>query len=272
MVPLFSPSGLRRFDEAMCPGLLCVFDFDGTLSPIVAQPEQAHLPPEAMQRLVALMEYALVAIITGRSVADIRARLGFSPHFIAGNHGLEGVPGWEWRMQAYEEQCRGWKQTLAAALQDCARFDAGIVIEDKRYSLSVHYRQAQDPQRAEQALRELFASCLPQARVIGGKYVFNLMPDDSIDKGRALEQLMQISGACAAIYAGDDVTDEDVFRLHRPDVLTVRIEQSANSAAELFLPRREDIVLLLDALIDRLSKLRPKEEHGRPGKKACGGA
>jgi len=259
MIPLFSPSGLRRLDQVVCPGLLCVFDFDGTLSPIVAQPEHAHLPDDVMQRLIELKKHAPVALITGRSVADIRERLGFTPHFIAGNHGLEGVPGWEWRTQQYEQLCHGWKQKLVAALADHAHFDPGIAVEDKRYSLSIHYRHVKDPRQAVAALHALFASQTPEARVIGGKYVFNLMPDDAIDKGTALEQLMQISGACAAIYAGDDVTDEDVFRLHRPDVLTVRIEESPDSAAELFLHRREEIVQLLDALIERLSKLQPQE-------------
>lgn len=255
MIPLFSPAGLRRLDQVICPGLLCVFDFDGTLSPIVAHPEQAHLPGEVLQRLMALKKHAPVAVITGRSVADIRQRLGFEPHFIAGNHGLEGVPGWEGRTQQYEESCRAWGQKLGAALADHAFFDPGIAVEDKRYSLSIHYRHAKDHRRAAEALRALFASLIPEARVIGGKYVFNLVPDDAVDKGRALEQLMRISGACAAVYAGDDVTDEDVFRLHRPDVLSVRIEASSDSAAELFLQRREEIVPLLDELIARLCRL-----------------
>jgi trehalose 6-phosphate phosphatase len=253
MKPLFSESGLRRLDEVVCPGLLCVFDFDGTLSPIVAQPEQAHLPDDVMQRLVRLKTLAPVAIITGRSVADIRERLGFEPDFIAGNHGLEGVPGWEQLAQQYEEMCRCWKEKLARALRNHAHFDRGIRVEDKRYSLSVHYRLAHDQEQAANALLRLFAEQLPEARVIGGKYVFNLMPPGGADKGSALEQLMQISGTCGAIYAGDDVTDEDVFRLRRPDVLTVRIEQAPDSAAELFLQDRADIVRLLDELIRRLS-------------------
>lgn len=269
MIPLFSPAGLHRLDQVICPGLLCVFDFDGTLSPIVAQPEQAHLPEEVLQRLLSLKQHAPVAVITGRSVADIRRRLGFEPHFIAGNHGLEGVPGWEGRTQQYEERCGLWKRKLDAALADRARFDPGIAVEDKRYSLSIHYRHVKDHRQAAEALHALFAALMPEARVIGGKYVFNLVPDNAVDKGSALEQLMRISGACAAIYAGDDVTDEDVFRLHRPDVLSVRIEASSDSAAELFLQRREEIVPLLDELIGRLSRLQqPQAAQAKPVRQA----
>jgi len=263
MRPLFSETGLLRLDEVVCPGILCVFDFDGTLSPIVPQPEQAHLPEDVMQRLVELMKQAPVAIITGRSVTDIRERLGFEPHFIAGNHGLEGVPGWEPRMQQYETLCRSWKEKLARALRNHAHFDRGIRIEDKRYSLSVHYRLAHDQEQAAAALRKLFAEQLSEARVIDGKCVFNLLPPDAADKGSALEQLLQISGACAAIYVGDDVTDEDVFRLHRSDVLTVRIEQAPDSAAELFLHERAHIMQLLDELIRRLRVLK-QENTGQP--------
>jgi trehalose 6-phosphate phosphatase len=256
MKALFSESGMHRLDQVVCPGLLCVFDFDGTLSPIVAQPEHAHLPDDVMRRLVELMKHTPVAIITGRSVADIRERLGFAPHFIAGNHGLEGVPGWEPRAQRYEDICRSWRKKLERALQDHERFGPGIRIEDKRYSLSVHYRLAHDQEQAAAALHQLFATQIPEARVIGGKCVFNLLPPDAVHKGSALEQLMQISGACAAIYVGDDVTDEDVFRLHRPDVLTVRVEKAPHSAAELFLHDRAEIVQLLDELIRRLRTVR----------------
>src|SRR3569832_1307929 len=232
MIPLFSPSGLCRLVLVVCLGLLCVFDFVGSLSPIVAQPEHAHLPDDVMQRLIERKKHAPVALITGRSVADIRERLGFTPHFIAGNHGLEGVPGWEWRTQQYEQLCHGWKQKLVAALADHAHFDPGIAVEDKRYSLSIHYRHVKDPRQAVAALHALFASQTPEARVIGGKYVFNLMPDDAIDKGTAQEQLMQISGACAAIYAGGGGAGGGGGRRRRPGGRTGRGGGAPDGAAE----------------------------------------
>lgn len=255
MLPLFSEAGLSRLGAIVRQGMLCVFDFDGTLSPIVAKPEEARLPVEVLQRMTDLMRYAKVAIITGRSVADIRERLGFVPHFMAGNHGLEGIPGWEERGGRYEKACRAWKDTLAAALKDAERFEPGIHVEDKRYSLSVHYRAVHDRSQAAIELRRLFAEQLPEARVIDGKCVFNVVPRGAADKGMALEQMMRSSGAPSAIYVGDDVTDEDAFRLRRPDLLTVRIEPAAGSAADFFLDHYPDIVPFLDELIGRLSAL-----------------
>jgi trehalose 6-phosphate phosphatase len=250
--PLFSEPGLQRLGEIVRPGMLCVFDFDGTLSPIVARPEEARLPAEVLERMTALMRHASVAIITGRSVADIRERLGFEPHYMAGNHGLEGIPGWEKRGAQYEQDCRAWKDTLSAALRDASRFEPGISVEDKRYSLSVHYRAVHDRTQAAIALRRLFAEALPEARVIDGKCVFNVVPRGAADKGMALEQMIRSSGAPSALYVGDDVTDEDAFRLRRPDLLTVRIEPAAGSAADFFLPHYPDIVPFLDELIGRL--------------------
>ena len=247
---LFSEAGLRRLDEIARPGLLCAFDFDGTLAPIVPQPDQARLPAEIRARLLALARHAPVAIITGRSVDDIRHRLAFEPDFIVGNHGVEGVPGWEAHALRHAELCRSWREQLEAALS--AGFDPGIRIEDKRFSLSVHYRLAANRDEPESQLDKLFMELVPRPRVVWGKLVFSLMPEDAGHKGSALEQLMATTNARSAIYVGDDITDEDVFRLRRPDVLSIRIEHAEHSAAELHVPHPGDIVPLLDELVSRL--------------------
>ena len=251
MAMLFSGAGQKRLEEIARPGLLCAFDFDGTLAPLVAVPDNARLPAHIRKRLLALSAYAPVAIITGRSLEDIRTRLGFEPDFVVGNHGLEGVPGWEAESAQHRDMCAGWMMQLAGILKQRLD-DPGVQLEDKRYSLSVHYRMARDPQQAARTLESFFSKLSPPPRVVGGKYVFNLLAEDARNKGVALERLMQASGARNAIYVGDDVTDEDVFRLRRPDVLSVRVERHAETAADFFLEQPEDIVQLLDELIERL--------------------
>ncbi|NEX62302.1 trehalose-phosphatase [Noviherbaspirillum galbum] len=248
---LHTPEASRRLESIIRPGLLCAFDFDGTLAPIVPQPHLAVLPAELRALLVQVSAHAPVAIITGRSIDDIHHRLGFDPDFIVGNHGLEGVPGWENTAAQHAETCQRWKAELEAAFADMGA-DPGIVIEDKRFSLSVHYRQAANPGAAEQALDRLFTRLHPIPRIVWGKMVFNLMPDNAGHKGTALAQLMKVTGASNAIYVGDDITDEDVFRLRRPDVLSVRIEHSTESAAECYLDKPEDMAQLLGVLIERM--------------------
>jgi trehalose 6-phosphate phosphatase len=251
MTPLFSDTGMLRLDQVVDGRLLCAFDFDGTLAPIVALPEQARLPEEIRQRLVALSVHAPIAIITGRSVQDICTRLGFDPNYVVGNHGLEGVPGWEEQAARHRELCVGWHAQLGEVLRDPA-LDPAIQLEDKHYSLSVHYRLVRDAELTAKGLAKLFARLEPTPRVVAGKYVFNLLAQDACHKGSALSRLIELSGARNALYVGDDVTDEDVFRLRREDVVTVRIERADDSAAEFFLPYPRDILVLLEELIGRL--------------------
>ena len=251
MSPLFSDSGLRRLEYVVADGLLCAFDFDGTLSPIVANPEDARLPDNILERLLMLGRYTPIAIITGRSVEDIGRRLGFTPDYVVGNHGLEGVPGWETLAHEHELACKNWRHQLEQALA-LPEFDRGIQLEDKRYSMSVHYRHVEDVEKSAGQLEKLFAALSPAPRVVAGKCVFNLLAEDRCHKGSALARLMELAGAAGALYVGDDVTDEDVFRMRRDDVLSVRIEYSADSAADFFLPHPRDILRLLDELITRL--------------------
>jgi trehalose 6-phosphate phosphatase len=251
MQSLFSAAGRRRLDEIVRPGLLCAFDFDGTLAPIVPHPDHAYLPEETRALLLRLAELAPVAIITGRAVDDIANRLGFEPDFLIGNHGLEGVPGWEAEAARHEEYSRQWRAALERAIAE-RRFDEGIFVEDKRYSLSIHYRETENHEEIERQLEEFFTSLQPPPRVVAGKAIYSLMPEGAGHKGSALEQLMRQTGARSAIYVGDDVTDEDVFRLQRPDVLAVRIDEAPDSAAEFVLHGTAEIRLLLLELIERL--------------------
>lgn len=249
MNPLFSDTGAARLDEVAGERLLCAFDFDGTLAPLVPVPDDARLPDGIREQLLRLAQYAPIAIVTGRGIDDIRPRLGFDPDFLVGNHGLEGVPGWESMAAAHAHACSGWREQLQRALPE---HDPGLLLEDKRYSLSVHYREAADPEAAARRLEALFETLSPQPRIVAGKFVYNLLAEDRCHKGTALARLMELGGARHAIYVGDDVTDEDVFRMRHPDILSVRVEQSEASSAELYIPGPADMARLLEELEARL--------------------
>ena len=92
MIPLFSDQGRMQIDRIVRPGVLCAFDFDGTLSPFTGY-ENASLPQAIREKLVRLQSMTPVAILTGRALSDIRARLAFKPDYLVANHGQEGVPG-----------------------------------------------------------------------------------------------------------------------------------------------------------------------------------
>lgn len=245
-------AGEALLDRLARPGLLCAFDFDGTLAPIVRDPGQVAVPAAVLWRLERLAARTTVAIITGRSVADLQHRLPLETHYVVGNHGLEGLPDTEAQASAWRAACGAWEAALGAALARERRAAAGIFIENKGCSLSLHYRTAPDRAAAAQWLAMLCRELAPAAHVIGGKCVFNLLPEAGINKGYALERLIESCGAHAALYVGDDVTDEDVFRLQRPDLIGVRIERDPASSAQFFLPHRLDLVRLLDGLLSRL--------------------
>ena len=246
MTNFFSDAGQRALHDFVMPGMLCLFDFDGTLSPLVDQPAAAVLPQPVQQRLHRLQRSAQVGIVTGRSLADIGARLEFVPDYLIGNHGLEGLPGWQQRAAEFDHICSAWRADLATALSG---MDAGIHLEDKRYSLSLHYRHAHDPAHAMQQLPVLFSQLSPAPRVIPGKCVFSLLPPSAIDKGQAVTQLIAQTGVARTLYVGDDVTDEDVFALRRKDLLSVRVVFDPHSAAQFFIPERAAIEDLLDRLV-----------------------
>jgi len=253
MVPLLSSEGVGRLRVIARPGMLCAFDFDGTLAPIVPWPDQAYMPKEVADRLARLAERAPIAIITGRSLADIQTRLPFVPDFVVGNHGMEGLPGWEARAARHAQLCAGWLQQLDDMLRNDSHAQ-GMTLENKHYSLSVHYREAPDAERAQRYLSQRFDALVPRPRVVSGKAVFNLTPEDASHKGNAWLRVIEISGARSALFAGDDVTDEDAFGIKRDGLLSVRIEASATSVADCYLPGFSAMTELLDLLVERLAE------------------
>ncbi|MCM1512943.1 MAG: trehalose-phosphatase [Oxalobacter formigenes] len=260
MKPLFSQAGKKQLDKIIRPGVLCAFDFDGTLSPITDNPVDAYLPVPVGKRLLALSCLTPVAILTGRAIRDIRNRLPFSPAFLIGNHGLEGFPGKEALLEGYKKDCLRWEACLRCALSSWNTADPGIVIENKQYSLDIHYRHTPNPVHTGKKLALLLAAVFPDAHILPGKFTYSLLPQNAPDKGDALSALIRISGATGAIYAGDDTTDETVFRLRLHNLLSVRVGICQYSAAAWHIDNQKTVTHLLDTLISRLSPTPPLPE------------
>lgn len=223
---------------------LLAFDFDGTLAPLVERPSMAQMADGTRERLIALAARHPVAVISGRAVADLRPRLAGVPlSGISGNHGLE-----PWGATPEIEQLvRGWVEALTA------RFGRlpGLEIEDKRWSLTVDYRHVPDLKQTERDLAA-FARHLPGARALGGRHAdLSLAPAGEHHKGTALARHMAASGCDAALYVGDDRTDEDAFGHPIEHLVGVRVGTKAGSRARFFLQDQSDVDRLLDALLAR---------------------
>jgi len=242
LIYAFSPDGIACIAAIMTTRPLLAFDIDGTLAPIVDDPGGARLPADIQQCLATLARRYDVAIVTGRAVEDARRMFAFEPRYLVGNHGAEGIPRWAERSQAYVRTVHGWRE----ALETCEALDAtGVTIEDKRYSLSLHYRRAPDRGAAHRAIRACVERLEPAATIIDGKAVVNLLPPGAPDKGDAVRALIDETQRPTAFYVGDDDTDEAVFGLHLPSVVTVRVEPSDDSQATLFLRDQREVLTLL---------------------------
>ena len=226
--------------------VLLAFDFDGTLAPIVEARDDARMRARTRSLLGRVSARYPCAVISGRGRDDVARRLeGITVPYVIGNHGLE--PGQ--RLEAFAREVDLIRPLLEASLQD----QGGVDIEDKRYSLAIHYRRARAKREARARIRAAIESLPVEVRVIAGKLVINVLPKGAPNKGDALLAVRAQARADVALYVGDDVTDEDVFELDQPGrLVSVRVGRSRTSAASYFLRDQRE----MDALLERLVALR----------------
>jgi len=246
MKHLFTPEGEQALQAVMRLRPLLAFDFDGTLAPIVARPDEARVPEGVSRGLAELAGHLPVAVITGRSVADVRPRLGFEPRYLIGNHGAEDPDAPERAhaspaLDALRQRIAGHAAELAAA---------GVAVEDKRFSIALHYRLAADAGAALVCIEALLRGIEPALRRFGGKCVVNVLAEDLPDKGDALATLVERSGVQAAVFVGDDVNDEAVFLRAEPPSLTIRIgDDDPLSNAMYFLDSEAQLAEVLQRML-----------------------
>jgi trehalose 6-phosphate phosphatase len=183
-----------------------------------------------------------VVVISGRAPDDLVGRLRGLPLAAAvGNQGREG----QHSSTKGLTDVRRWLPSLDGVSE---RFP-GVEIEDKGFSIAVHYRRSREKRRARAAILTAAAS-LPGARIIPGKQVVNVVPTTAPHKGIALERERDRLRCDTAIYVGDDRTDEDVFALDQPGrLLSVRVGRSRSSAATYAIASQRAIDDLLRTLV-----------------------
>ncbi len=193
-------------------------DYDGTLTPIVSQPEDALLSADMRDVLRELAGLCTVAIVSGRDRSDVEPLVALDGLVYAGSHGfdIKGPDG----LRMEHEGGRDCLSDLAEAERELnAQIGAvpGARVERKRFAIANHYRNVADADvpRVEKAVREV-AARHRKLRISHGKKVLELRPDIEWDKGRAvlwlLEALQLDRSGVLPFYVGDDVTDEDAFK------------------------------------------------------------
>jgi trehalose-phosphatase len=244
--------------------ILLLTDYDGTLTPIVARPELAVLPPEIKLILRALAEQShfTLGVISGRALEDLKERVGIPGIIYAGNHGLEiEGPGIKF-VNPVAEELRPVLRVMHYILGRSLKTIKGVFVENKGLSLTVHYRQAEERRagEVESVVRDVIggSEALGKARLTHGKKVYEVRPDIAWDKGKAVKLLMKRYGkggrnsGLVPIYLGDDLTDEDAFKAIEGygQGLSVLIgESNTPSHARFFLKSPAEVAVFLKMLL-----------------------
>lgn len=226
---------------------LLAFEFDGTLAPVVARPEDARVPPAVASRLARLCALRPVAVFSGRPIADLRTRLDFTPRHLIGNHGAEDDTD-----PIASQRLRGRLDALRArlAIDASGLGAAGVSIEDKHQSISLHYRLARDRAGARAAIDTLLADLGTDLRQREGRCVVSLLPAEAPDAGHVMHRLLACNDADAALFVGTDVEDATVFDAAPAHWVTVRVGPGdAASRARFSLGSICEMVTLLDRLL-----------------------
>lgn len=220
---------LERIHAA--PDLFCFLDYDGTLAPIAPTPDEARPLPGTAELLARLSQasHTHMALVTGRSIDDVRRFVDVEGVYYIGIHGLE--------LQRPRSEREGSADAAAVAalipeirrqLEGVLGGRPGILLEDKGAAIACHYRLASRTDAAAArdavvALVHAYEQRGASLTFVDGHEVTEIRPL-AADKGKAVCALLSsFRPAPLALYIGDDRTDEDAFRRLPPSSITIRV-------------------------------------------------
>ena len=225
---------------AKSPQLLVMLDFDGTISPIVSTPVEAEIDREIEEILTELEKLPStdIWIVSGRSLSDLKNKVAFNN--LIGSHGIE-CPFFDEEKIDCDDLIR-LKNNMECLLMNYR----GVHIEQKAYSVSVHYRNADSID--EETIKKIVKDNSGDFNITEGKKVIELKANGR-NKGDACRMLLDHCKCRSSIYVGDDITDEDAFRALKEKSVTVKIGEGKTNA-KYMLRNIDDLRLLLKKLLD----------------------
>jgi trehalose 6-phosphate phosphatase len=230
---------LNRLDHELenGAGLMAILDYDGTLTPIAHSPEAAVLAPSVRATLSRLAQNGRtrLAILSGRSLSDVRRRVGLDAIVYGGCHGLE-IEGNGLRFRHPNVRL----VRIAAVARALAAGSAeipGTRVEFKRLCVSLHYRGVPAAFRDDiDDLVARIAGSAPDVRVMSGRKAYDFLPRVGWNKGEAVRWIVRHErrslprGRPVILYAGDDTTDDAAFAVLRDRGVTVRVGRDRGAA------------------------------------------
>jgi trehalose 6-phosphate phosphatase len=251
MIYLLSDEGRQALKVAVSRPILYAFDFDGTLARILRDRGNVKLAPTTHEWLRELARRAPCAIVSGRALDDLARRVNGAVPYLIGNHGLESPLTPAVLLSKAESVCRGWMTQVDEDMTELLK-DARVEVEDKRYSLTFHYRGADDLAKVEHALSGMVGRLIPAPRLIFGKASVNVLPPGSTGKGEAVLALTIHLRRGGLFFIGDDETDEDVFALKERLLMGVLVGHHAESQARYYVKHQNEVEDVLRFLVHHL--------------------
>ena len=198
-----------------------ITDVDGTISRIAPKPDEAVVTTE-MKNILTLLanKFKLVAVVSGRSVEDVKKLVGLDNVLYVGNHGLEYLRDGKIQFEPEVERYIPIVKKAARTLQEdksCSM--EGVLLEDKGVCFCVHYRMCSEPEKTRKKLLKSIESAVKTAKEEGleklsikeGRKVLEIKPPAGYDKGTILEKIVLKNHVEKVLYLGDDITDNDAF-------------------------------------------------------------
>jgi len=241
--------------------IMLFLDYDGTLTPIVSTPDKAFISQEVKELLNELSKSPTckLAIISGRSLSDIKALVGLKDIIYAGNHGLE-IEGPKIK---FESQVSPRLKSIIRHIYEDAvsKFSKikGVLIEDKGLTISIHYRlvDKKDIQEFLSIFNEIADPYIVRGKIKinSGKKVYEIRPSVMWDKGKivlwllARQQFLLEKNKILPVYIGDDVTDEDAFKVLKNKGITIFVDNPKPSYAQYYLKDTNEVKEFLKRIL-----------------------
>lgn len=264
---------LKKADQTLAEeiakikNIYLILDYDGTLTPIASRPSRAKLAPKmkALIRCLSVMPGIRIAVVSGRALSDLEKLVGLKSLDYVGNHGLERKIRGVAEIDPHAIRLRGFVAQLVKEMRRALKGIPGSIVEDKIYGLSVHYRNVRlhNIAKARRIFRHVWNDFSARIffKVRPGKKVWEVRPTDGCsDKGKVIKLLRQsLPGrwrrGTAMVYAGDDRTDEDAFKvLNRPD-FGIHVGHSARTSARYWLRSPGEVAIFLKRLMEARKRI-----------------
>lgn len=236
--------------------LIVFLDYDGTLTPIVATPDQAIISDEMRELVKRLAQVHQTAVVSGRATDDVSQKVGVDNIYYAGSHGFEiQRPDKSVYINESIENSRSDQAKVLETLKDRLKDIEGVLVEDVKHTVSVHYRLvSEDDQFVVDAAVQATIDKFVNFKLTHGKKVYEIRPNVDWHKGKAVDWILNElnfdPANQVALYVGDDVTDEDAFAALEGRGFGVLVsEELRASAAKYWIKNPNEVKKVLEYLI-----------------------